>query len=72
MLIVLYAEQNLLSRYQVSTTVTVLLFLLVDAFVLWFALAGIKLAVWAAHRLLNRAEADALAESVSKEEYQEA
>ncbi|SFC88252.1 hypothetical protein [Spirosoma endophyticum] len=71
LLIVFYAERDLLSRYQVSTTMAVLLLLLVDALVLWFSLVGIKLAVWAAHRLLNRAEVDVMAESVSKEEYQE-
>ncbi|CAN5251806.1 hypothetical protein BH09BAC4_BH09BAC4_26810 [soil metagenome] len=72
LLIVFYAEQNLLSRYQISTTMTILLFLLVDALILCVALAGIKLAVWSAHRLLNRAEIDGIDESVSKEEYQEA
>lgn len=71
LLIILYAERDLLSHYQVSTTTAIMLFLLVDALVLWVALAGIKLAVWTAHRLLNRADTEVNVESVSQEEYQE-
>ena len=71
LLIVLYAGRDLLGSYQVSTIMAIMLFLLVDALLLWLALAGIRWAVWAAHWLLNRADTEVSNELISKEEYQE-